>query len=89
MISNEILERVIDLITVGQDIDEAVENIEYLCDRVEFADEKIDDGCDESEEDNYVMMQSYNVSKDNYHYYLRLYYGDVTREVGSVEITEQ
>jgi len=89
MISNEILERVIDRITVGQDIDEAVENLEMVCDSVKFVDEKIDDGCDESEEDSYVMMQSYDISKDNYNYYLRLYYGDVTREIGSIEIVER
>ena len=88
MISNEIFERVVGLLTLDNDIDEAIENLEMVCDEVRFVDEKIDDGCDGCEPDNYVMMRSYDVSKDNYSYYLRLYYGDVTREIGSMEITE-
>lgn len=50
--------------------------------------EKIDDGCDGSE-DNYVMMRRYSLSVKGYKrpFTVRVYYGDVTREVGHVEIS--
>lgn len=51
-------------------------------------DSKIDDGAD-NEEDKYVMMESYDVTIRtayfNSFYYVRMYYGDVSRIIGYVD----
>lgn len=66
---------------VGESIDDAEEILSQFGE-VSFDDEKIDDGCDEGEEDGYVMMRSYDVGD----YYVRIYYGDCTREIGCVDV---
>lgn len=51
-------------------------------------DSKIDDGAD-NEEDNYIMMDSYDVIIGTTHfnsvYYVRIYYGDVSGIIGYVD----
>lgn len=65
---------------VGNHIDKAPELLGAYG-NVSFVDEKIDDGCD-GPEDNYVMMRSYDVGD----LYVRLYYGDVTRTIATVDV---
>lgn len=65
---------------VGNPIDKAPELLGAYG-NVSFIDEKIDDGCDDPE-DNYVMMRSYDVGD----LYVRLYYGDVTRTIATVDV---
>lgn len=52
-------------------------------------DSKIDDGAD-NEEDNYIMMDSYDVIIGTEHfntiYYVRMFYGDVSGEIGYVDV---
>jgi hypothetical protein len=52
-----------------------------------FVDEKIDDGCDNGE-DEYVMMRSYDffVDGEPEEYYVKFYYGDNTLEIGNVDV---
>lgn len=51
-----------------------------------FCDEKIDDGCDEGE-DEYVMMRSYDLDTEGQKFYVRLYYGNYTTELWSFEVS--
>lgn len=67
---------------IGESIDDAKDILSEFGE-VSFVDEKIDDGSDD-EDDNYVMMRSYDV--DNL--YVRIYYGDNTREIGCVDVEE-
>lgn len=52
-------------------------------------DSKIDDGAD-NEEDNYIMMDAYDVIIGTEHfntiYYVRMFYGDVSGEIGYVDV---
>ena len=83
----ELVDSVIEgIVEVYEDIDEIVEVLKVWFDDVRFVDEKIDDGCDESEEDDYVMLRSYDITKNGKRYYLRLFYGDNTMLVGSYEV---
>ena len=50
-------------------------------------DHYIDDGCDEDEEDEYVMCAAYEIKDINV--YVRVYYGDNTGLIGYVEVTQQ
>lgn len=61
-------------------IDEAPEILEQFGE-VSFCDEKIDDGSDD-EDDNYVMMRSYDVGE----HHVRIYFGDNSRTIGCVEV---
>lgn len=69
---------------VDKNINDVEEILKGFGDEVEFIDEKIDDGCDEGEEDDYVLMRSYQVDK----MYVRIYFGDNTRLIGNVELQE-
>lgn len=64
---------------VDENIDDAEEIMAKYGD-VRFVDEKIDDGCDDGEDD-YVMMRSYNVGE----YYVRIYYGNNTGIIGYID----
>lgn len=70
------------------DVDDVIDCLKVWFDDVRFIDEKIDDGCDEGEDDTYVMMRSYDIKKGNDMFYLRLYYGDCTMTVGSFDLKE-
>lgn len=52
-----------------------------------FCDEKIDDGCDDPD-DEYVMMHSYDL-KGEKNYYIRIYYGNNTMKMGCYDVDEQ
>lgn len=67
---------------VGKDIHDVEEILKEKFDEVRIVDIKIDDKCNEGEEDDYVMMRSYNVSKYGAVWYMRFYYGNNTRKVG-------
>lgn len=49
-------------------------------------DADIDNGCNDEEEDNYVMYASYEI--DGYNTIVRVYYGDVTGKIGCVTVDE-
>ena len=51
-------------------------------------DEKIDDGSD-GDDDAYVMMRSFRISAMEGNYYIRLFYGDVTRVIAMVGIVKE
>lgn len=54
---------------------------------VSWYDTDIDDGADDDEtEDKYVMKSCF--STDNDDVIIRIYYGDVTREIGYVDVAE-
>lgn len=54
---------------------------------VSWYDSNIDDGADDDEtEDKYVMKSCF--STDNDDVIIRIYYGDVTREIGYVDVAE-
>ena len=67
---------------------ENMSNVEEILDTqvsgedYDFVDEKIDDGCDDDEDDEYVMMRSYNFFVEGTTHYVRFYYGDNTWEIG-------
>ena len=63
----------------GKDVDAAPDILKQFGE-VRFVDEKIDDGCD-SDEDEYVMMRSYDAGE----FYVRIYYGNNTRTVTYVD----
>lgn len=65
---------------VGQDADDAKDILSRFGEP-HFVDEKIDDG-DDSGENEYVMMRSYDLN----HYYIRIFFGDVDRVIGCVDI---
>ena len=52
-----------------------------------FVEEKIDDGCSEDDEDDYVMMRSYDfyLEGDPEGYHVRFYYGNETGEIGYID----
>ena len=49
-------------------------------------DADIDNGCNDEEEDNYVMYACYEI--DGYNTIVRVYYGDVTGKIGYVTVDE-
>lgn len=51
-----------------------------------MVDEKIDDGCGFGEADTYVMMRSYDLTYNGTTYYVRFYYGDITRTITSYDV---
>lgn len=53
-----------------------------------FCDEKIDDGCNEGE-DEYVMMRSYDLNVGRQKFYVRLYYGNNTTELGTFDVSQR
>lgn len=58
---------------------------------LQFVDEKIDEGIDDDDtDDEYLMMRSYDfVSKDGTEkYYIKLYYGDKSEELGYYTIQD-
>ena len=63
----------------GEDISDAPDILRQFG-KVSFCDEKIDNGCDD-EEDEYVMMRSYDVEE----FYVRIYYGNNTRIISCVD----
>lgn len=69
-----------------RDVDEVKSDIESMFGEMKFIDEKIDDGCDDDEDDNYVMMRSYDFTYKGVDFYIRLYYGDCTGLVGSYDL---
>lgn len=70
-------------------------SVDSLCSRLEEIfknkvncyDSKISDGADEDEtEDQYVMVDCFEV--ENTSYTIRVYYGDVTDEIGYADVSE-
>lgn len=60
---------------------------DILGEPVYFYDSVIDDGADDDEtEDQYVMRDCF--ANTSYSITIRVYYGDVTREIGYVDVTE-
>lgn len=59
-----------------------------LGEKVRCYDSGIDDGVDNDEEDGdkYVMKSCFNGKVCGKDFYVRVYYGDVTREIGCIEI---
>ena len=72
---------------IGQPIENA-EDILHSFGKPGFVDEKIDDGSD-GEDDAYVMMRSFRISTMEGNYYIRLFYGDVTRVIAMVGIVKE
>lgn len=72
---------------ISRDIN-SVEDILSKYGELRFCDEKIDEGIDdEDSEDEYLMMQSYELTlTDGTDYYIRIYFGDNTREITSISI---
>lgn len=72
---------------IYKDID-SVEDILAQYGKVRFCDEKVDDGIDDEESgDEYLMMQSYELTtKDDTDYYIRIYFGDNTRVITEISI---
>lgn len=68
---------------IGQPIENA-EDILHSFGNPGFVDEKIDDGSD-GDDDAYVMMRSFRIST----YYIRLFYGDMTRVIATVGIVKE
>ena len=79
-------ERIISKAVLDHDINEAVSNLREAFDDVSFVDKKIDNGCDDSEDD-YVMMRSFDISKGTFKGYLRLFFGDQTRTVACYDLS--
>ena len=48
-------------------------------------DTKIDDGCDEDEEDEYVMVSCFESTKNEI---VKVYYGDITMKIGCVSYSD-
>lgn len=71
------------------DLDDMVDKIKsYLNTELKYVDGWIDDGCGEDEEDGYVMGVSYDFTYKGVDFYLRIFYGDNTREVGTYDLRE-
>lgn len=72
---------------IGRDINSA-EDILARYGEVRLCDEKIDEGIDdEDSEDEYLMMQSYELKlADGTDYYIRIYFGNNTREITDISI---
>jgi hypothetical protein len=78
----ETLDKIQECNTMGE-VDKILATLEYGTD-YEQIDEKIDDGCDEDEEDEYVMKTSYRffVDGENEPTELDFYWGNVTAKIG-------
>ena len=78
----EIIDKLYECNTMGE-VDKILGTLEYDKD-YEQIDEKIDDGCDEDEEDEYVMKTSYRffVDGEDEPTELDFYWGNVTTEIG-------
>ena len=71
------------------DIETTIEKVKKLdgVEKVEFVDSKIDDGCDD-DINQYVMMNSYDITYKGETFYVRFFYGDTDGIVGSFEIND-
>ena len=71
-----------------KDIDDAIEIIKNTdgVRKVEMVDEKIDDGCDDNEHNDYVIMRSYNIDYKGRSFYVRFYYGDCDGLIGCYDV---
>lgn len=78
----ETLDKIQECNTMGE-VDKILATLEYGTD-YEQIDEKIDDGCDEDEEDEYVMKTSYRffVDGENEPTELDFYWGNATAKIG-------
>lgn len=81
----EIIDKIYECNTMGE-VDKILETLEYGED-YEQIDEKIDDGCDEDEEDEYVMKTSYRffVDGEDEPTELDFYWGNVTAKIGWIK----
>lgn len=64
---------------------EVDELVESLGGKITNYDSKISDGCDDDDDDEYVMCDCLDIEKDGEKKTVRIYYGDITREVGWVQ----
>ena len=76
---------------IGADFPGIAETEDILSDNigqpVSWYDTVIDDGVDEDEtEDQYVMRACFSTERDDV--IVRIYYGDVTEEIGYVDVAE-
>lgn len=74
---------------INEDIDDVVDILLQDFDKVQMVDEKIDDGCTDGGEDDYVMMRSFDVVKGDEVWYVRCYFGNYNREIGHVYYVRQ
>ena len=81
----EIIDKLYGCSTMGE-VDKILGTLEYGTDYQQI-DEKIDDACDEDEEDEYVMKTSYRffVDGEDEPTELDFYWGDVTAEIGWIK----
>lgn len=70
----------------SEDVESAEEALKQFGE-IHFCDEKIDDGCDDPD-DEYVMMRSYDL-KGEKSYYIRIFYGNNTMKIGFYDVDEQ
>jgi hypothetical protein len=82
----EIIDKLNECETMGE-VDKILAMLEYGTD-YEQIDEKIDDGCDEDEEDEYVMKTSYRffVDGEDKPTELDFYWGNVTAKIGWIKL---
>lgn len=59
---------------------------ELVGEKAHCYDKVIDDGADDETEDDYVMKACFDFEKSNL--IVRVYYGDVTEEIGYVDVAE-
>lgn len=69
------------------EVDNILSTLKYGADYEEI-DSKIDDGCNEDEVDEYVIKHSYRffLEEENDATYVDFYYGNITFEIGYINI---
>lgn len=85
--NDELYDLINDMENTSMDMDEIEKKLAEVGCKVKWGDSGIDDGCDDDDEDEYVMYQSCDITDiNNESTWVKFYYGNNTYKITYIEI---